>query len=253
MNRLQLESDDVLSPEEYFFSNETCVRKNPTTSFSNDNLDIWEAKLKQPERIIHQLAKLLSRDERRRASEYYLHRDRQRFTVGRGILRKILATYLDTKAKDVRILYGPFGKPELDYPSDGDSIEFNVSHSNELVLYSITKARKVGIDLEHIHDIWEIEKIVNRYFSEPEKETFGTLPKSQRREAFFTLWTRKEAYSKALGYGQYLPFKTMEQHQQNQNPSWMFYSFSPYSGYVATIVIEDSNHKATISRYRVRF
>lgn len=253
MNRLQLESDDILTPEEYFFSSETQVRKKPTISLSNDSLDIWAAELKQPEKIIDQLAKLLSRDEKRRASEYYLHRDRRRFIVGRGILRKILSTYLNTNAKDVRIRYGPFGKPELDYPADDDSIQFNVSHSNELVLYSITKAKKVGIDLEHVHDIFEIEKIVNRYFSEPEKETFGILPKSQRRETFFAFWTRKEAYSKALGYGQYLPFKTIEQHQQNQNPSWRYYSFSPYSGYVASIVLEDSNHKATISRYRVRF
>ena len=45
------------------------------------------------------------------------------------------------------------------------------------------------------------QEIVERYFSRQERETLHTVSSDQILEAFFQGWTRKEAYSKALGQG----------------------------------------------------
>ncbi|MFV9690067.1 MAG: 4'-phosphopantetheinyl transferase family protein [Desulfobacteria bacterium] len=46
-----------------------------------------------------------------------------------------------------------------------------------------------------------MEGIVMSIFSKQEKEIFSALPEYMKQEAFFNCWTRKEAYTKAVGRG----------------------------------------------------
>src|SRR4029453_8431242 len=92
---------------------------------------VWTAELDNvTETRLLQLEASLSRDENQRAIRFRFERDRNRFVVGRGVLREILGTYLQIDPEKVDFNYGPKGNPFLKEPSEyaPGSLYFNVSH-----------------------------------------------------------------------------------------------------------------------------
>lgn len=165
---------------------------------SDGHVHVWRVKLDQPEDVVARLSTLLSREETARAERFFRREHARRFTVVHGLLRTILAKYLHTAPRLMRFDKNEYGKPFLAHDS---TVEFNLSDSRELALIAITCGRAVGIDIEHYHPGLEAEKIAARYFSPTEVARLFELPEDQRIEAFYTCWTRKEAYIKARGEG----------------------------------------------------
>ena len=168
---------------------------------SSDEVHVWRASLDQPELYVQRLAQTLSADECMRSKRFYFERDRRRFIVGRGILRMILGCYLGIEPSCLKFWYGSHGKPALAEPASGRKIRFNVSHSQGVALYALTCNREVGVDLERLRSISDAERIAKRFFSSQENAVLQALPANLKHEAFFTCWTRKEAYIKARGEG----------------------------------------------------
>ncbi len=168
---------------------------------SGNEVHVWRASLEQPETLIQQLAQILSEDERVRADRFYFERDRNRFIVGRGLLRTILGRYLNREPQQLQFCYSPRGKPALVDTGTGSQLQFNLSHSHELALYAVTCDRQIGIDLEHMRPTSDLEKLTQRFFSPHEHSVICSLPAEQKQEAFFRGWTCKEAYLKAIGEG----------------------------------------------------
>ena len=54
-----------------------------------------------------------------------------------------------------------------------------------------------------MRDSSEMGRIVERFFSMRENQVFRSLLESQKKEAFFSVWTRKEGFVKVLGDGLY--------------------------------------------------
>lgn len=171
----------------------------------NDEVHVWRAVLDQDPSRIDSLLDTLAEDERARAERFYFQTDRERFIVARGALREILGGYLKKAAKSVSFCYGPHGKPALARDSGGNAIRFNLSHSQGVALYAVTRGREIGVDLEFIREGLEIEQLAERFFSQREIAAFRGLPVGLRKHAFFLCWTRKEAYIKARGEGLSLP------------------------------------------------
>jgi len=166
-----------------------------------DEIHVWRAGLDEPEGKVRRLARLLSDEERERADRFVLDRVRRRFIVGRALLRTILGRYLGPSPDQIRFAYGAHGKPALAPPDDEAGLRFNVSHSDGLALYAIGRGREIGVDVERIRPLPGAERIAERFFSLPERTALQALPASAKLEAFFTCWTRKEAYIKARGDG----------------------------------------------------
>lgn len=166
---------------------------------SNNEVHVWLADLNLKAERIQQLAQILSADEQGRAERFYFERDRQHFIAGRGILRCILARYLNIEPQELQFSYGSRGKPAL-VNTGGNEICFNLSHSNGTALYALALGREVGIDLEYFRPI-EAEQIAKRFFCESEYAVISSIPVDKRQEAFFQGWTCKEAYLKATGDG----------------------------------------------------
>lgn len=168
---------------------------------SRDEVHVWQADLDPPALRLQQLAQTLSADEHSRAERFYFEQHRQRFIAGRGILRTILGYYLGIEPRQLQFCYGPRGKPALAESSGESILQFNLSHSQGLALYAVTRDRQIGIDLEYIRSVSDIEQIALRFFSAQEYAVISELPPSQKQEAFFRYWTCKEAYLKATGEG----------------------------------------------------
>jgi 4'-phosphopantetheinyl transferase len=168
---------------------------------SVDDVDVWSASLRPAGKQVDLLAGKLSEDECVRAERFVSTRDRTRFIAGRGALRMVLSGYLGCDPRSVPFRYSLDGRPDLaDYTNDR-GLRFNVSHSVDLTLIAVSRERRIGIDLERIRPVPEVETIVRDQFTPSEQEVWTSLPEHQKLHAFFCGWTRKEAWLKAIGVG----------------------------------------------------
>ena len=148
--------------------------------------------------------------ESTRARAYRQEEDRCRFLVGRGMLRVLLGGYLGRPTKDVPIVSGAMGKPVLPPATNPGEWQFNVAHSGKWILAAIARRRRVGVDVERIRPMLDLEPLAERCCSPRERQIFKALPEDEKQTAFFRCWTRKEAYMKGLGLGLEIPLDALE-------------------------------------------
>ena len=154
-----------------------------------------------PEERLRTLQATLSLDEERRAASIRIERVRRRFIAARGTLRAVLAREVGAPAGSLRFVAGPLGKPSLDFPRVDPPIELNLSHSEDLFIVAVARGHAVGVDVEVIRPDVDVAGLAARFFSPGERDRLLALDPADHRRAFFTCWTRKEAYIKARGEG----------------------------------------------------
>ncbi len=142
------------------------------------------------------LSDLLAPDEHERAARFVFALDRTRYRIGRGLLRLLLGTYLGQAPGSLRFDYGPAGKPMLAPP-----LHFNLAHSHGAGLIAVTHAGPIGVDLERVREIADIDAVIAHHFAEEERAEFAALPPDMRLRGFYAGWTRKEAILKVTGDG----------------------------------------------------
>lgn len=153
---------------------------------------VWQASLDRSVEQITKFREFLSVDERERADRFKFDQHRNRFIVGRGILRSLLAQYLQSDPKVLEFSYGSHGKPFL----KSTNLQFNLAHSQDLGLFAITYDYFIGVDIEKIREIKDISALTQRFFSQSECQSIrNQVP------VFFRHWTCKEAFLKATGKG----------------------------------------------------
>lgn len=254
-----MNTDYKLMPEQSAFSPQYFPKNIPL--LRREEVHVWCVSLNLEEMQIQSLMHFLSSDERRRAETFHFDKDRNHFIATRGMLRRIIGMYLQCDPGRLCFSYGPYGKPELAGGNDG-SVQFNVSHSNGLVLYGITNGRKIGIDLECIRTNLSFRQIANKYFSSEENTLVSTQSAPLQRDTFFSLWTAKEAYIKAMGGSIFtdqkqLDFSTTTSGEEQtllKSPEgaswWTSQKLSVGHGYVATVVVE--GHYFQLKYYQSR-
>jgi len=147
--------------------------------------------------------RLLSKDEKKRADGIRIAPVREEFIAGRGLLRLLLGAATGADPALVAIATQRNGKPCLAHSAQ---VEFNVSHSDGLILIAISRASPVGVDVEFVSDeFWEAEEfigIARESFHAGEFTLIArTPPGRERLLAFYSAWTRREAVAKADGRG----------------------------------------------------
>jgi 4'-phosphopantetheinyl transferase len=171
----------------------------PGVRLQSDEIHLWCVWLDDP-RAVKDLLAVLSEDERERAARFAKELFRDRFVVGRGMLRAILAKYLAAEPRELQFRYSDYGKPVLAPPWGSHGLRFNLSHCEGLGLLAVA-AREVGTDVEHVRPVSDMSQLVERCFSAEEKARWRQLPREAQPMAFFRAWTRKEAWLKAVGCG----------------------------------------------------
>jgi 4'-phosphopantetheinyl transferase len=139
---------------------------------------------------------LLTGPEKSLANQFRFEADKFRFAVGRQALRFLLSKYLGTKPLGIDFDHRDRKKPVIIYPVT--DIHFNISHSGEWVLIGISR-KELGIDIEKMDPVFQYGDLLEEHFSEVEKSFISGAANSLA--AFYYLWTRKEALTKAWGTG----------------------------------------------------
>jgi 4'-phosphopantetheinyl transferase len=147
--------------------------------------------------VVAQFVQLLGEEEARRASRFRFNHLRNSFVITHGALRCLLGRYLNRGPSRICFVYGDKGKPGV---PDGN-LEFNLTHSEGMAAVAFTADCQLGIDVEHIRSLDDMQQIADRYFSPEEAAELMLLPANEREHGFFRCWTRKEAYIKAVGDG----------------------------------------------------
>ncbi|MGY5954988.1 4'-phosphopantetheinyl transferase AcpT [Kosakonia sp. BK9b] len=94
------------------------------------------------------------------------------------------------------IVYGEQGKPAF---ADGVPLWFNLSHSGDRIALLLSDEGEVGCDIEVIRPRENWRTLANAVFSQAEHAEIDQAPPSQQLQAFWTIWTRKEAIIKQRG------------------------------------------------------
>src|SRR5262245_24801301 len=130
---------------------------------------VWRTVVDWPARSLAGLEQSLSADEEQRMRRFRFDEDRRRYLLGRGLLRLLLGHYLELTPDLLRFDYTPFGRPHLAAGLAPQLLEFNVSHSGELILIAVAAGRSLGIDVEQIRADVEVKAIAARFFSPSER------------------------------------------------------------------------------------
>jgi 4'-phosphopantetheinyl transferase len=165
-------------------------------------IHVWHISLRPTESRLSQLGASLSPEECARAERLAFEDARGRFIAAHGMLRTIIGRYVNEPPRALTFTAGPHGKPSLAGPRGAvENVRFNLTHSHDVALIAVAHNREVGIDLERIRDSVDSLKLAERFFTPNEFERLQQLPENQANRLFFTLWTCKEAYLKAIGTG----------------------------------------------------
>ena len=143
----------------------------------------------------------LSDDEKERADRLKVELKKKQFIISRSVLRKIISNSINKPHDEIVFYYTKKDKPFIKDKFNNESVEFNISHSEQCILIAITLGHSVGIDVEKINKKIDFESLSARFFSNKENEFLRSLEESKKLDAFYSIWTRKEAFIKATGKG----------------------------------------------------
>lgn len=165
----------------------------------SDEIHVWASVLKSEPEDVRRVHRWLSPDRAEVAARLRRTRDRTRYILAQAFLRDILAGYLNCLPEKVPLVTGPHGKPVLD--AVGETLGFNLSHSEAVALLAVTSGCAVGVDVERILDDPDWLQVAEELFSPRERAILEASPEAERLEGFFACWTRKEALLKLTGAG----------------------------------------------------
>ncbi|MBZ0303729.1 MAG: 4'-phosphopantetheinyl transferase superfamily protein [Anaerolineae bacterium] len=217
-------------------------------TLADDAVHVWLADLRIPPSNIPSLQAMLADDEKVRASRFRFEPLQNVFIVSHGILRLLLSRYLNCDPASLRFQHNSHGKPEL----PGHELRFNFSHSGDYTIYALVRRHQIGIDIERMRPLDDLETIARYYFSEVECAALLNLRPEEQVQGFFNGWTRKEAYIKAIGKGLAQPLDAFDVTLAPDSPArllrvegdlaapqrWSLWDVPAPAGYAAACMVE---------------
>lgn len=164
----------------------------------DSSVHLWAFTIEPTELAAMEFRPFLSVDEQLRANHFRFAHLHNAYIICRGLVRLLLGRYLDTDPGTIEFDYQPKGKPVI---ANLRLLDFNLSHTAGMMLCGVTKACEIGVDIERLRPLCDIQELARRFFSVEEADELLSLPCEQLTSAFYRCWTRKEAYLKAVGEG----------------------------------------------------
>jgi 4'-phosphopantetheinyl transferase len=205
---------------------------------------------------------VLAADELRRAQRLHFDRDRALFVLAHTMLRHVLAGYVGADPARLEFRHNPYGKPSLAGDTGCPPLEFNLSHSGDIVLLGLSRGPRIGVDIERRRVLADVDNLAATILSTAELASFRRLAAVDRQQTFFHLWTKKEALVKAVGKGLSLPPKKfavqvgpgpsapaqLDPQDADNLPHWSLEAIDVHPGYAAAIAVSAAQY--TLRRFR---
>ena len=228
-----------------------------------NDIHVWKCNVGHLAELDTAMRTSLDECELARAGRFLNAADRARFVLSHGLLRALAAHYLDRQPAALVIATGEFGKPHLAGPEQGN-LSFNLSHSGDLLTLAFARSGRLGVDVERWSPTLaesERARICRSVFSASEQRGIAQLPAEERQAAFYSVWTRKEAYIKATGFGlsRGLDYFEVSVHPQSAClrsdsslaagvAEWRIIDLPPEAGYSAALATDiDKPHVMTMT------
>jgi 4'-phosphopantetheinyl transferase len=156
---------------------------------------------------------VLSVEEQRRADAFRGEEHRRDYIQAHVALRSVLGNCLGIPSASVRFAAGSISgdgidgkgsariKPALMRAANPLDLRFNLSHTRGAALIGVGVGLELGIDIEWHRPMDDLDGMAKSVMSDTEMEQWLLLKPDVRTRAFYHLWTRKEAYLKAIGLG----------------------------------------------------
>lgn len=151
---------------------------------------------------------LLSPLERERYDAFRLDADRHRFLTGRALAKIAIAGRLDLPATEIEFdasctgCGNQHGPPRL----AGTDLVFSIAHSGDRIGLALCRGGAIGLDVEATSRQLS-DGTLSYTLNETELAAIAGWTASERADAFFVYWARKEALMKATGQGLRLPLR----------------------------------------------
>lgn len=167
------------------------------TNLSKSEVHIWKIPLDIPYSSYYY--SILDGKERERLRKLRTYESYKQYLVCRYSIKNILSSYIGCLASECFISYTKRHKPFLE--NARIPLKFNISHSKNLAVCVVTLDESIGVDLEFIRPIENLEGLSEYVLSRKERLLFYSMSKEGRLRFFYKIWTRKEAFLKACGDG----------------------------------------------------
>lgn len=125
----------------------------------------------------------------------YSAKESKKFSERRSTLKAIIKILFPENTNS--IIGGFHEKPRIPYCN----IFVNSSRTENLYAHFISDECEVGLDIEKINGIKNSKQLAEGFMSKEEIQTFKKLTPSKEKIAFYSCWTRKEAFLKTTGSG----------------------------------------------------
>ncbi len=181
-----------------------CIQPWPLSSdpppLNPGEVHLWSASLLTSKEKLLEFESCLDEREQARAERFTIERSRTRFIVARATLKHLLAKYTGDDPTTIRFHLGPLGKPYLP-PASGCKLHFNSTDTQDEALFAFCQGAEIGVDIEYKSRTINHSKIAARICTAQEFAHYAACPPELRQLNALSLWTRKEAYGKAIGRG----------------------------------------------------
>lgn len=229
-------------------------RQNYTLLKEND-LHIWQVSFLSNPALLELCKSVLSSEDLEKSKWLKFEKDQNKYLISQGVLRLLLADYININSSKILISRHNKGKP---FAKNDKSLFFNMSNSGNLCVYAFTRNSEVGIDIEEKRSLLDLEDLIRKNLTKNEIEYINKKP-DEKINNFFRFWTMKEAYLKAIGEGMRLTpdkiefsiekknIRLINQHALNDNEDWLIKEFFPKTSYFGTLVYK--NEQTKISQF----
>lgn len=154
-------------------------------------------------------------------SEEFVNPERKiSFLIGRILIMQMLENFNLNKELINNLKHNEFGRVFIN-----NKIDFNLSHSDDIVVCAAVKNNRIGIDIEKKKVNGELRELTDCFSTAEQNEiSLASLPP----EKLLDLWTKKESLAKAVGMGLSLEFSDIIIQNKigflkNSNQKWHFY------------------------------